>query len=93
MKKMPCLFRRTFHGHDSATLLREVTPGCEWVLAGEGIASRKWDGTACMVKDGVLYKRYDRDYPAHSSTPIPPRGPTLPVASRHSPGIGVASPA
>jgi hypothetical protein len=59
MKKMPCLFQRTFHGHDNATLLRDVTPGCEWVLAGEGVASRKWDGTACMVKDGILYKRYD----------------------------------
>lgn len=59
MKKMPCLFQRTFHGHDSATLLRKVTPGCEWVLAGEGTASRKWDGTACLMRDGVLYKRYD----------------------------------
>lgn len=59
MKKMPCLFRRVFHKDRSFTLLRDVTPGCEWVLAGEGTASRKWDGTACMVKDGVLHKRYD----------------------------------
>lgn len=59
MKKIPCLFVRRFHGTSRATLTEEVTPGCEWVLAGEGIASRKWDGTACMVKDGVLYKRLD----------------------------------
>lgn len=59
MKKMPCLFQRVFDGSRKATLLREVTPGCEWVLAGEGTASRKWDGTACMVKNGVLFKRYD----------------------------------
>lgn len=59
MKKMPCLFQRTFDGPGKATLLRDVAPGCEWVLAGEGSASRKWDGTACLVKDGVLYKRYD----------------------------------
>lgn len=59
MKKMPCLFQRIFDGPRSATLLREVTPGCEWALAGEGTASRKWDGTACLVKDGALYKRYD----------------------------------
>ena len=52
MKKMPCLFVRQFHGRDHATLTEEVTPGCEWVLAGEGTASRKWDGTACMVRDG-----------------------------------------
>ncbi len=30
------------------------------VLDGEGIATRKWDGTACLVRDGILYKRYDR---------------------------------
>lgn len=59
MKKMPCLFQRTFDGPRKATLLRDVTPGCEWVLAGEGTASRKWDGTACLVRDGVLFKRYD----------------------------------
>lgn len=59
MKKMPCLFEREFHGRSAFTLLRTVTPGCEWVLAGEGIATRKWDGTACAVIEGKLYKRYD----------------------------------
>lgn len=59
MKKIPCLFQRIFDGPRKATLLREVTIGCEWVLAGEGTASRKWDGTACMVRDGVLFRRYD----------------------------------
>lgn len=59
MKKIPCLFVRVFHGRDHATLTEEVTPGCEWVLAGEGTASRKWDGAACMLRDGVLYKRLD----------------------------------
>lgn len=59
MKKMPCLFEREFHGRNSATLLETVTPGCEWVLAGEGTASIKRDGTACMIRDGQLYKRYD----------------------------------
>lgn len=59
MKKMPCLFQRVFNGPGNATLLRDVTPGCEWVLDGEGVGSRKWDGTACMVQGGVLHKRYD----------------------------------
>ncbi len=59
MKKMPCLFVRDFHGRSSFTIREDVTPGCEWVLAGEGIASRKWDGTACAVIGGVLHKRYD----------------------------------
>ncbi len=58
MKKMPCLFVRVFEGR-SFRITEDVTPGCEWVLAGEGVATRKWDGTACMVRDGVLYKRYD----------------------------------
>lgn len=59
MKKMPCLFKREFHDKSSFTILPEVTPGCEWALLGEGAVTRKWDGTACMIKDGVLYKRYD----------------------------------
>lgn len=37
----------------------EVTPGADWVIAGEGVATRKWDGTSCLVRDGKLYKRYD----------------------------------
>lgn len=37
----------------------EVVSGAEWVLAGEGTATRKYDGTCCMVRNGELYKRYD----------------------------------
>jgi hypothetical protein len=56
---MPCLFVRIFHDKRSFTITPEVTPGCEWVFAGEGVATIKWDGTACMVRDGILYKHYD----------------------------------
>jgi len=59
MKKMPCLFQRTFLDNHTAILTREVSPGCEWVLQGEGTASRKWDGTACMIRGDQLFKRYD----------------------------------
>lgn len=59
MKKIRCLFEREFTGKDKAKLLRSVTPGCEWVLSGEGRATRKFDGTASMVKNGELYMRYD----------------------------------
>lgn len=56
MKKIPSLFVRN---HDGDKLVRdEVTPGCEWVAAGEGWATRKYDGTSCMVRDGQLFKRY-----------------------------------
>lgn len=37
----------------------EVVEGCEWVIKGYGIATEKFDGTACLIKKGLLYKRYD----------------------------------
>ena len=55
MKKISSLFARN---HDTNGLVRnEVVPGCEWVLAGEGIATRKYDGACCMIRSGMLYKR------------------------------------
>lgn len=57
MQKIISLFQRNYDGD---RLVRdEVTPGAEWVINGEGIATRKWDGTCCMIKDGIFYKRYD----------------------------------
>jgi hypothetical protein len=53
MRKIPTLFKRGSDGR----VVNEITPGCEWVLAGEGIATRKWDGACCMVRDGKLFKR------------------------------------
>jgi len=55
MKKIPSLFARN---HETNGLVRnEITPGCEWVIAGEGIATRKYDGACCMFRAGVFYKR------------------------------------
>lgn len=59
MKKIPCLFDRDFTDKRNPILLPTVSPGCEWVIAGEGVATRKYDGTACAVIGGELYKRYD----------------------------------
>ena len=56
MKKIISLFLRDYAGDH--LVYDEVTPGAEWVLAGEGKATRKWDGTCCMVRCGKLYKRY-----------------------------------
>jgi len=57
MRKIISLFQRNYDGD---RLVRdEIVPGAEWVLAGEGRATRKWDGTCCMVRDGKLFKRYD----------------------------------
>lgn len=59
MKKIKTLFERVIVNHEIVDILPNVAEGCEWVLRGEGIATRKLDGTACMVKDGKLYARYD----------------------------------
>lgn len=56
MKKIPTLFERDWNG-DRSRVLPQVHAGCEWVLAGEGVATRKLDGTCCMIRDGKLYKR------------------------------------
>lgn len=75
MKKIPCLFRRDFSDQGKPILLREVTPGCEWVTQGEGVATRKWDGTACLVRGGKLFKRYDAKVNRKTGErPTPPAG-------------------
>lgn len=56
MQKIISLFMRNYDG--DRLVRNEVTPGAEWVIAGEGHATRKWDGTCCLVRDGKLYKRY-----------------------------------
>jgi hypothetical protein len=50
MKKIPTLYARDF-SHDPRYVTRDVTPGCEWVLKGEGTPTRKYDGT-CVMFDG-----------------------------------------
>jgi hypothetical protein len=57
MQKIVSLFKRNDVGDRLAR--NEVTPGAEWVLGGEGVATIKWDGTCCMMQGGVLYRRYD----------------------------------
>ena len=59
MKKIPTLFIRLFDEHHNKTVTTEVTPGMEWVLNGEGIATVKIDGSCCAVNGGKFYKRYD----------------------------------
>jgi hypothetical protein len=56
MKKMKTVFviDRTARPH---TITREVQE--QWVLDGEGVATIKFDGTSCMVRDGKLFKRFD----------------------------------
>jgi len=58
MKKIPTLFLRAQELGEPGWLVRpQVRPGCEWVLAHEGIPTEKIDGTACAIIDGRFYKR------------------------------------
>lgn len=58
MEKMPTIFKRDF---DSRGIISEQNPECDWVFSGDGVATRKFDGTCCLVKDGKLFKRYSTD--------------------------------
>ena len=49
MKKIPTLYQRD--PDDRRFVTTDVTPGCEWVLAGEGTPTRKFDGTCTMRDD------------------------------------------
>lgn len=51
MKKIPTVFVRDFAASNGRYVTSSVTPGCEWVLAGEGTPTRKYDGT-CVMFDG-----------------------------------------
>ncbi len=55
MKKIPTMFKRS---EETRLVVNSITIGCEWVAKGKGIATRKWDGTCCMVREGELFKRY-----------------------------------
>lgn len=58
MKKIPTVFERDWDG-DRSRVLDKITLGCEWVAEGEGIATRKYDGTCCLVSGGKLFKRHE----------------------------------
>ena len=56
MKKMPTIFNRNYEGK-KPKVFNMQHPDCDWVFNGEGTATRKWDGTCCMIKDGDYFKR------------------------------------
>lgn len=70
MEKIISLFQRNYDGDH---LVRdELVPGAEWVVAGEGIATRKFDGTCVKIDDGRLFKRYD--FKTSKGRSVPPEG-------------------
>lgn len=53
MKKTPTLFERDFENNPKH-VTRVPNPVCDWVFAGEGTPTRKYDGT-CTMFDGVSW--------------------------------------
>jgi hypothetical protein len=81
VQKIPTLFVRdeTVKGHP---VIDQVKPECQWVLDGEGQATRKIDGANVAIINGQLHKRQkpaDRDYDNASYVPCARENP----ADRH----------
>lgn len=51
MKKMPTIFNRNYNPCRAFNMQH---PDCQWVFDGEGMVTRKWDGT-CVKIDGDRY--------------------------------------
>jgi uncharacterized protein DUF5565 len=56
VKKIPTMFERDWDS-DKSRVVDRPHKDCDWVFAGEGVATRKLDGTSCLVRSGRLFKR------------------------------------
>jgi hypothetical protein len=84
MKKIPSLFARNYDGD---RLVRdEVVPGSEWVIQGEGIPTRKFDGTAILIQDGKIFQRYDAKKGRQPPSDFQPAQPEPDPVTGHWPG-------
>lgn len=57
MRKIPTLFKRDFT--NNGQIIPEYSDGTDWVVKGEGVATRKYDGTSVLIRDGKMFKRYE----------------------------------
>lgn len=57
MKKISTLFKKD--PNDLGVVTSELAPENAWVFEGDAIATRKFDGIACAIIGGQLYKRFD----------------------------------
>jgi hypothetical protein len=57
MKKITTLFKKD--PTNLGRVINEVHPDNTWVFTEGAIATRKYDGTACAIIGGELYKRFD----------------------------------
>jgi len=56
MKKISTLFKKD--PNDLGLVINEIDPANEWAIT-EGVPTRKFDGSACAIIKGELYRRYD----------------------------------
>src|SRR5688572_17877855 len=85
MRKIPCLFERDF-STGGRRVLNVYHPDAMWVAAGEGVATRKFDGTACLVRGGRLFKRYDAKNGKQPPPGFEPSQPAPDAVTGHWPG-------
>ncbi len=57
MKKISTLFKKD--RYNLGRVINEINPENRWVFEGEAVATQKFDGSACAVINGKLFKRYD----------------------------------
>jgi len=55
MRKIPTIFLRDLDNKSRIT--RNPHPDCDWVFRGEGLPTRKYDGTCVLIQDGQCFKR------------------------------------
>jgi hypothetical protein len=83
MKKIPTLFARDWDG-DRRYVLDEVSPGCEWVVKGEGTPTRKYDGTCVMFDGDHWWARRE----VKAGKPLPPEFVLINADTETSKAVG-----
>lgn len=58
MRKIPTIFERDWTGN-RALVTDTPNPDADWVFAGEGEATIKWDGSSVLMRVGEMFKRYE----------------------------------
>jgi len=90
MKKIISLFLREYD-----TKLRkikdEVVPGAEWVVDGEGVATRKYDGTCVLIDNGKMWKRYEIKKGGHPPFGFKPANDPDPVTGKQQGWVEVGN--
>lgn len=70
MKKIPTIFERDWNG-DRSRVVDKINPDAQWVFDGEGVATRKLDGTSCLIRDGKLFKRREMSFAEMTNKNVP----------------------